>query len=60
MIWEVRIQYSNGKERVLRACKNRETALLYVDAMYSQGYPMHLAFIVCPVTEATSLSACLA
>ena len=57
MIWEVRIQYSNGKERVLRACKNRETALRYVDAIYSQGYPMHLAFIVCPVAESLVLQA---
>lgn len=55
MIWEVRIQYSNGKERVLRACNNRETALRYVDAIYSHGYPMHLAFIICPVAQTPDL-----
>jgi hypothetical protein len=51
MTWEVRVQYANGKERVLRICKNREIALRYVDAIYSQGYPMHIAYIVCPVPE---------
>jgi hypothetical protein len=51
MIWEVRVQYWNGSERVLRACKNQETALRYVDAIYSRGYPMHLAFIVFPVRQ---------
>lgn len=51
MTWEVRIQYANGKESTLRACKNRETALRYVDVMYSHGYPMHLAYVVCPVPE---------
>ena len=49
MTWEVRVQYANGKEEVLRVYKSREIALKYVDLMYSQGYPMHLAFIVCPV-----------
>lgn len=51
MIWEVRIQYSNGTEQVLRSCKNRETALRYIDALYSQGYPLHVAFIVCPIVS---------
>ncbi len=44
--WEVRICYANGSERVLRAYGNKETALRYVDALYSQGYPLHLAYRV--------------
>lgn len=51
MTWEVRVQYANGKEEVLRVYKSREIALRHVDLMYSQGYPMHLAYIVCPVAE---------
>ncbi|MBD1932210.1 family 2 glycosyl transferase [Funiculus sociatus] len=47
-MWEVRIQYANGNEKILRACTNRETALRYVDAIYSQGYPMHVAYLVRP------------
>lgn len=49
MIWEVCIEYANGTQKVLRAYKERETALRYIDAIYSsQGYPMHLAYIVRP------------
>lgn len=51
MSWEVRIQYANGNEKVLHTCKNRETAISYVDAIYSQGYPLHLAYFVHPVLE---------
>lgn len=55
MFWELRIQYANGNEKVLRTCKNRETALRYIDAIYSQGYPMHVAFLVRPVLDGQAL-----
>lgn len=45
-IWQLRIQYANGTERVLRSFKNRETALRYVDWIYTYGYPLHFAYIV--------------
>ena len=51
MTWEVRTQYANGSEKVLRICKNQEIALRYVDFMYSQGYPLHFAYVVRLVTE---------
>lgn len=46
MIWQLCIQYSNGSEKVLKSYKNRDTALECVDALYSQGYPMHVAYVV--------------
>ncbi|HEY9621945.1 MAG TPA: hypothetical protein V6C78_16430 [Crinalium sp.] len=46
MVWQLCIQYANGTERVLRSYKNREAALKCVDALYSQGYPLHFAYIV--------------
>jgi hypothetical protein len=48
MRWEVCIRFPNGQERALRSCKDREIALRYVDAIYAQGYPMHIAYIVRP------------
>ncbi|QZZ20116.1 family 2 glycosyl transferase [Leptothermofonsia sichuanensis E412] len=46
MVWQICIRYPNGQERVLRDCRNREVALKYIDVIYSQGYPMHVAYIV--------------
>jgi hypothetical protein len=46
MIWQICIQYANGTERVLRSYRNRETALRQIDAIYLQGYPMHVAYVV--------------
>lgn len=46
MIWQLCIQYANGTERVLRSYRNREAALRSVDALYSQGYPLHIAYVV--------------
>lgn len=51
MIWEVRIQYANGNEKVLRTCKNREAAFRYIDEIYSKGYPLHVAYTVNPATD---------
>jgi hypothetical protein len=48
MMWQLRIQYANGTERVLRSFQNRETALRWVDRIYSYGYPLHFAYIVRP------------
>ncbi len=48
MIWQVCIRYPNGQERALRSYKNREVALKHIDAIYSEGYPMHVAYIVRP------------
>lgn len=49
MSWEICIRYPDGQERSLRTYKDREAALRQVDAIYSQGYPMHIAYIVRPV-----------
>jgi len=46
MIWQLCIQYANGTERVLRSYRHRETAVRSIDAIYSQGYPLHIAYIV--------------
>ncbi|MDX2216625.1 MAG: hypothetical protein SFY66_25400 [Oculatellaceae cyanobacterium bins.114] len=46
MTWQLCVQYANGSERVLRSYRTREAALKCVDAIYSQGYPLHLAYVV--------------
>lgn len=46
MIWQLRIKYANGSEKVLRSFKNRDLALKWVDWIYTHGYPLHLAYIV--------------
>ncbi|MBC7970780.1 MAG: family 2 glycosyl transferase [Verrucomicrobia bacterium] len=51
MLWEVCIRYPNGQERALRSFRNREVALKRVDAIYSDGYPMHVAYVVRPAQE---------
>lgn len=49
MSWELCIRYANGKERVLRAYRDLETALKCVDRIYeAKGYPMHVAYCVRP------------
>ena len=51
MLWELCIRYPNGKERALRSYKSREVALKNIDAIYLDGYPMHVAYIVRPAPE---------
>lgn len=51
MLWELCIRYPNGQERALRSYKNREVALKRIDAIYLEGYPMHVAYIVRPAQE---------
>jgi hypothetical protein len=46
MVWQLCVQYANGSERVLRSYKTREAALKCVDVIYSQGYPLHIAYVV--------------
>ncbi|HIK55295.1 MAG TPA: family 2 glycosyl transferase [Synechococcales cyanobacterium M55_K2018_004] len=46
MIWQLCIQYSNGTEKVLRSYTNRDSALQGVDALYANGYPLHVAYVV--------------
>lgn len=46
MVWQLCIQYANGSERVLRSYKTRDAALNCLDALYSQGYPLHIAYVV--------------
>lgn len=47
-MWELCIRYPNGQERALRSYKDREVALKRIDAIYSEGYPMHVAYVVRP------------
>lgn len=51
MNWNVCIRYPDGQERPLRTYKSREVALRKIDAIYSQGYPMHIAYVVRPEGE---------
>lgn len=46
MVWQIRVQYANGNERVIWSFRNRESALKGIDVLYSQGYPMHMAYVV--------------
>lgn len=53
MRWEVCIQYPDGTQKGLYSYKNRETALRCIDVIYSEkGYPMHLAYVVRPISAA--------
>lgn len=54
MAWEICIRYSDGHEQALRVYQNREVALKQIDAIYSQGYPMHIAYVVRPARSAES------
>ncbi|XHX79113.1 MAG: family 2 glycosyl transferase [Stenomitos frigidus ULC029] len=47
-MWELCIRYPNGQERALRSYHDREVALKRIDAIYADGYPMHVAYIVRP------------
>lgn len=49
MAWQICIRYPNGQEKPICSYQNRENALKRVDAIYSQGYPMHVAYIVRPI-----------
>jgi hypothetical protein len=51
MIWQICIRYPNGQEKALCFYRNREIALKRIDAIYSQGYPMHVAYVVRPAEE---------
>lgn len=57
MVWQLRIQYANGTERVLRSYKCREAALRCVDQIYKFGYPMHFAYVVRSVPVVPSVAA---
>ena len=47
MIWEVCIQYPNGKQQALHRYGKRESALRCIDRLYNQhGYSLHTAFVV--------------
>lgn len=48
MNWQVCIRYPNGQEKAICSFQNRENALKRIDAIYSQGYPMHVAYVVRP------------
>jgi hypothetical protein len=48
MVWQVCIRFPNGQEKAICSYKNREAALKRIDAIYSQGYPMHVAYVVRP------------
>lgn len=56
MMWQLCIRYPDGREKALKSYRNREVALRQVDAIYSDGYPMHVAYVVRPsqTTEPTS------
>jgi hypothetical protein len=60
MAWELCIQYSNGQSRTLHIYRNREAALRKIDAIYSEGYPMHVAYVVRPVPVAKNLPEAIA
>lgn len=49
MSWQICIRYPNGFEKAICTYRNREVALRRVDAIYSQGYPMHVAYVVRPI-----------
>jgi hypothetical protein len=46
MTLQLCIQYPNGAERVLKRYLHRDTAVRCIDAIYSQGYPLHIAYVI--------------
>ncbi len=48
MFWELCIKHANGTEKVLEVFQNLEIAQNRVDKLYSEGYPMHFAYVVRP------------
>jgi hypothetical protein len=54
MIWQLCVQYANGTEHVLRSYETREAALRSIDLLYSQGYPLHIAYVVRHATVTSS------
>lgn len=55
MAWQICIRYPNGQEKPICSYRNRENALKRVDAIYAQGYPMHVAYIVRPIDSGSNL-----
>lgn len=55
-MWHLCIQYADGSERILKSYDKRETALRCVDAIYLQGYPLHLAYIVREAATSASVA----
>lgn len=54
MSWQICIRYPNGQEKAICSYSSREVALKRIDAIYSQGYPMHVAYVVRPADKAAS------
>jgi hypothetical protein len=54
MNWQIRVLYANGNEKVLWSFQNRESALKGIDALYENGYPMHMSYVVRPVELASA------
>jgi hypothetical protein len=52
MFWELCIKYANGTEKVLDIFQDLEIAQNRVDKLYSEGYPMHFAYVVRPSSPA--------
>lgn len=52
MVWQICVLYANGTEKVLRSFRNRESAIRGIDAIYSAGYPMHMAYVIRPAETA--------
>lgn len=50
MDWQICIRYPNGQEKALCTYRSREVALKQIDAIYSQGYPLHVAYVVRPLS----------
>lgn len=48
MDWQICIRYPNGQEKAICTYRSREVALKQIDAIYSQGYPLHVAYVVRP------------
>ena len=51
MDWQICIRYPNGQEKAICTYRNREVALKQIDAIYSQGYPLHVAYVVRPMNR---------
>lgn len=51
MIWQLCIQYPDGKKRAIRTYRSREIALRQIDHLYAFGYPLHIAFVIRPLHE---------
>ncbi len=56
MDWQICIRYPNGQEKAICTYHSREVALKQIDAIYAHGYPLHVAYVVRPLSRPIAIT----